>query len=78
MGEILGEALHIGSLVLQVERLRQLQVEEEICHILERRLEGVELPSFEDQDSLVSGLLCPDKLALELAEVEESFEDELR
>ena len=76
--DVLGKAGHTGSLVLLIDPLSQSQVEEEICHILEGRLERVELPSLVDQDSLVSGILCPDKLALQLAEVEESFKDDLR
>ena len=75
---VLGKAGNTGSLVLHVDPLSQSEIEEEICHILKGRLERVELPSLVDQDSLVSRILCPDKLALHLAEVEESFEDDLR
>ena len=66
-----------GRLVGQGHLLGQLQVEEEIRHVLEGRLVWVELLSLVDGDSLLPGSLhC--KLALQLAEVEEPGEDDPR
>ena len=75
MRNILRETGQTGSLVGWGHLLGQLQVEEEIRHILEGRLVRVELTSLVDEESLPS---IDMELVLQVAEVEEPGEDDLR